>query len=58
MQFLCWQKKKHTHPATSDKKTQNVKATQVPGAAEQVLEMRNRAHGREVPEVLTTQLLT
>lgn len=47
----------HAHPATDDEK-QNVKATQMPGAAEQMLEMRNGAHDRKVPEVLRMWLLT
>lgn len=47
----------HAHPATDDKK-QNAKATQMPGAAEQMLEMRNRAHDGKVPEVLRTWSLT
>lgn len=47
----------HAHTATEDKK-QNAKATQMPGAAEQMLEMRNRAHDGEVPEVLRTWSLT
>lgn len=47
----------HAHPATDDKK-QNVKAIQMPGGAEQMLEMRNGAHDGKVPEVLRMWLLT
>jgi len=47
----------HAHPATDNKK-QNVKVTQMPGAAEQMLEVRNRAHDGKVPEVLRTWSLT
>lgn len=47
----------HAHSATDDKK-QNVKATQMPGTVEQMLEMRNGAHDGKVPEVLRTRLLS
>lgn len=42
----------HAHLATDDKK-RHVKATQMPGAAEQMLDMRNRAHDGKLPEVFT-----
>lgn len=47
----------HAHPATDNKK-ENAKATQMPGAAEQMLEMRSGAHDEKVLEVLRTWSLT
>lgn len=48
----------HAHPTTEDTKKKKMWRHQMPGAAEQMLEMRNRAHDRKVPEVLGMRLLT
>lgn len=49
-QFLCWQKAARAPPVTeSTKKNQNVKLPQMPGAAEQMLEMRKVEPDRKVP---------
>lgn len=48
--FLPWQEAAHAHPTTDNKKkNQNVELTQMPSAAEQMLEMRNIEHSRKVP---------